>query len=744
MKKINFAHLLLLLLAISIITPPTAQAGSDVQQAQALARRLSPRLAGKVVFRQLLLNGNNDAFGIEGKDGKVVITGNNANSMAVGLNYYLKKYCLSTVSWYADVPVELPATLPDVAVAHTSTARVPQRFFLNYCTFGYSMPFWQWKDWERFIDWMALNGVNMPLAITGQESVWYNVWTRLGMTDEQVRSYFTGPVYLPWHRMSNIDGWCGPLPKQWLEGQTALQKLILARERALGMRPVLPAFAGHVPHELKTLYPNADIKHLGQWDGFADQYRTYFLNSEDPLYAKIQKMFLQEQSRLFGTDHIYGVDLFNEVAPPSLEPGYLNQVSRHIYESLKAVDKKAQWLQMGWFLYYQRKDFTPERTRAMLTGVPQGKMTMLDYFAERTEVWRMHDKFYGQPYIWCYLGNFGGNTVLHGNVKQAGERLEQALREGGHNLKGIGSTLEGLDVQQFPFEYIFDKAWTSLAGDAQVASDVADRHAGYRSPQARKAWDLLYNHVLTFPAGTRYGTAATTNPVLGKLGHRSALRYDPALLAQTWRLLAAQDSVVTDAMRIDMVWTGRQLLGDLFGYEKLLFDKALAARDTVAMHEYSNEMLSLLGDIDCLNAQEPHCTLDAWVRQARAMGTDKATSDYYEMNARRIITTWGGDLNGYACRGWSGLVRDYYLPCWQAYIDEAMQAVRAGRPFDEKGFNQRMERFQLAWCEPGTPHDEGMDYPHDVLALSRMLLKKYRTELAAFIQAHTATLSNKK
>ena len=112
--------------------------------------------------------------------------------------------------------------------------------------------------------------------------------------------------------------------------------------------------------------------------------------------------------------------------------------------------------------------------------------------------------------------------------------------------------------------------------------------------------------------------------------------------------------------------------------------------------------------------------------------------------ARRIITTWGGDLNGYACRGWCGLVRDYYLPCWQAYIDEAMQAARAGRPFDEKGFNQRMERFQLAWCEPGTPHDEGMDYPHDVLALSRMLLKKYRTELAAFIQAHTATASNKK
>ncbi len=86
------------------------------------------------------------------------------------------------------------------------------------------MPFWKWKDWERFIDWMALNGVNMPLAITGQEMVWYKVWKKIGLTDEEIRSYFTGPVYLPWHRMANIDGWNGPLPMQWLESQAELQK----------------------------------------------------------------------------------------------------------------------------------------------------------------------------------------------------------------------------------------------------------------------------------------------------------------------------------------------------------------------------------------------------------------------------------------------------------------------------------------------------------------------------------------
>ncbi|WP_295712616.1 alpha-N-acetylglucosaminidase TIM-barrel domain-containing protein [Mucilaginibacter sp.] len=49
-------------------------------------------------------------------------------------------------------------------------ASVPNRFFLNYCTFGYTMHWWKWEDWEHLIDWMALKGVTMPLSITDQEA----------------------------------------------------------------------------------------------------------------------------------------------------------------------------------------------------------------------------------------------------------------------------------------------------------------------------------------------------------------------------------------------------------------------------------------------------------------------------------------------------------------------------------------------------------------------------------------------
>ena len=650
--------------------------------------------------------------------------------MAVGLNRYLNRYCQVTVSWYAGVPMELPDVLPDVPAPERITARVPQRFFLNYCTLGYTMPFWQWRDWERFIDWMALNGVNLPLAITGQEAVWYNVWTKLGMTDKQVRSYFTGPAYLPWHRMANIDGWCGPLPKEWLENQTALQQRIVERERALNMRPVLPAFAGHVPGALRELFPDADIQALGGWAGFDEQYRTYFLNSEDPLYTRIQRLFLEEQTRLFGTDHIYGIDPFNEVDPPSFEPDYLNKVSRHIYESLTAVDPDAEWLQMAWFLYYQRKDYTPERTRAMLTGVPQGKITMLDYYCEYKEMWREHEGFYGQPFIWCYLGNFGGNTNVQGRVKEAGERIERALAECGDNLVGIGSTLEGLDVQQFPYEYILEKAWDFAKTDEQVVNELADRHAGHQDSHAREAWRLLYDNVLDITPSNFAAPLPCSYPAMDK--ESRTVKYNPRDLLAVWDALLAQDRVTTDAMTIDLVWVGRQLLGDLFLVEKQALDKAYRQRDKEGVFAHSGLMIELLSDLDDLNSHHPHATLAHWLRQARKMGKTTEVKDYYEMNAKRLITTWGGSLNDYACRNWNGLMWNYYAKRWEIYIRNITAAILGNADFDNDSFRAAADKLQEKWVTTKDDDIVQTEIDSDVLTHCRELREKYSQQLESF------------
>ncbi|MBR1804095.1 MAG: alpha-N-acetylglucosaminidase [Muribaculaceae bacterium] len=711
------------LLFLCSLMMATLAMATNVEQAQALATRLSPRLAAHVTFVQAPAD-SADYFILEQDGSHVKISGNNANAMATGLGHYLKDYCKTTVSWFADVPVELPDVLPSVNERITVKARVPQRFFLNYCTYGYTMVFWQWHDWERFIDWMALNGINLPLAITGQESIWYKVWKKLGMKDEEIRAYFTGPAYLPWHRMANIDAWCGPLPKHWLDTQEQLQKQIVARERALNMRPVLPAFAGHVPLRITKLYPKCDVKPLEVWDEFEKPYNTYFLDSEDPLYTRIQKLFIQEQTKAFGTDHIYGIDPFNEMSPPNWEPEYLGRVSKHIYQSLAAADPKAEWLQMAWFLYYQRKDWTPERTRAMMQGVPEGKMTMLDYFCERMEVWRMHNGFYGQPFVWCYLGNFGGSSAMQGNVLEAGAKLEKAYQEAGKDLIGVGSTLEGLDVQQFPYEYILDKAWNYGVSDSIYVAQLAERHVGKASLPARLAWWSLAQNVFVHYAYTR-GPQFNFSPRMQEKAKwtRDDYYYRPDLMVNAWLTLLQQPSVDRDAMTLDIIAAGREALGLAFNKAKLQFDQAYTDRDLKGLQQNGQLLLDIITDADILTAHHPFCTVQKWIGMARDYGNTPALKDYYEMNARRLITTWGGDLDDYANRSWAGLIGEYYHHRWQMYVDEVIAAVKQGKEFNQDEFDKKVFAYELDWAEQHT----SIALPHttDVLTFSRHLADKY-------------------
>ena len=81
--------------------------------------------------------------------------------------------------------------------------------------------------------------------------------------------------------MGNLDGWGGPLPDSWYPQQLNLQQNILKRMRSLGMIPVLPGFAGHIPKALVTrLHPTSKYYELS-WNRFP---KTFLLDPQDPLF----------------------------------------------------------------------------------------------------------------------------------------------------------------------------------------------------------------------------------------------------------------------------------------------------------------------------------------------------------------------------------------------------------------------------------------------------------------------------
>lgn len=117
----------------------------DVAVAEALLKRLLPSYIESFQFQKL--KGEKDCFTIESVKDKIVIGGNNANSMAMGLNHYLKYYCLTTVSWYADIAVEIPEELPMVAEKVSGSEWIP--FFPELPHVWLHDALRQWKEWEQ-------------------------------------------------------------------------------------------------------------------------------------------------------------------------------------------------------------------------------------------------------------------------------------------------------------------------------------------------------------------------------------------------------------------------------------------------------------------------------------------------------------------------------------------------------------------------------------------------------------------
>ena len=163
------------------------------ESARALLHRLLPGHEDRFVFEQIPPEEGQDLFEIESRGATIVIRGNSGVSMAMGLNWYLKHHCHCHVSLCGS-QLDLPDPLPEVTPKVRRVCWARYRYFLNYCCFGYSLAWWDWDQWERLIDWMALNGINAPLSVTGQEAVWQAVCRKLDLTDEEITAFLAAPM----------------------------------------------------------------------------------------------------------------------------------------------------------------------------------------------------------------------------------------------------------------------------------------------------------------------------------------------------------------------------------------------------------------------------------------------------------------------------------------------------------------------------------------------------------------------
>lgn len=159
---------------------------------------------------------------------------------------------------------------------------------MSYEALGYSCAFWQWEDWEREIDFMAMNGVNLPLSVVGSEAVWYYTMRSLTYSETGALEYLSGPAFWPWQLTGCLAGYFSLTDVKYIESRLELGKKIIERELELGMTPVQQAFAGYVPQSITKLFGSAKLRMVPSWRNFPFSFR---LEPTDPVFKKLAFAF---------------------------------------------------------------------------------------------------------------------------------------------------------------------------------------------------------------------------------------------------------------------------------------------------------------------------------------------------------------------------------------------------------------------------------------------------------------------
>ncbi len=648
------------------------------------------------------------------RDGDVIVVkaGNEVNYNA-GVGYFQKHFQKIHRSWNGD---RLKPLVPASEFSETWT--VPDiwrvRYAYNYCTLSYTSAFWGKPEWQAEIEKMSLNGVTHALVQAGLEKVWQLTLKDLGYPKEKIAAFIPDPAAAAWWNMGNLEGFGGPLTQRQIDEEASLGRFIVDEMKSHGMRAVLQGFVGIVPHDFEYSISDKAKRDLGpmrvfqqgKWeDGFI---RPAVLDPTCEAFPNVAKIWYKNLEKVYGIKaEAFSGDLFHEGG--NTKGIDVTNAAKIVQQTMLAASPKSRWFVQHW---------GKNPSKALLDGLDKRRCLVLSLTKDMANGSNGAGRrsFYGSPWAWCELLNFGGNHGLYGSLKTLANLGNLKYSSEFNKLIGIGLLSEGTGTNPIFYDLFFDRFWmpkTENMDDAALnkwIEDYALRRYGKKSNEAVEALKILERSVYSprkeqegctesiFCA--RPGRAVTKASKWGG----TDLYYNPAdvYLALQKFIQAAEKNpslLKTETFRYDLVDTTRQFLSDL-GRPLLAdtmdgFDKRNPEKFTQSYKLF----LDAIATTDDVLATHRLWLFGEMIEQAKRKGSSAQEKRAYEIAAKRLVTTWigrTGELNDYSHRQLSGLMRDYYYRRWQIFFDGYALSLRSGKSLDAV-IPSSIEKFEGTW-----------------------------------------------
>lgn len=651
-----------------------------------------------------------ESFSVSCRNGQIFVKANSIVNCAHAVYRYLKKYCGVQLSWCGNRRICLDR-LVEFEGEFSYTYPQKYRVYMNYCTLDYSMCWWDFSRWEKEIDFMAMNGINMPLAAVGCEAVWYETLLQFGFTKEEALSTVSGPAFWAWQMMTNIEGYMPPKDEKYIYERLELGRKILKRYLEFGMMPIQQGFSGHVPVLLKHKYPKAKILLKAPWCGFP---KTAQLDPLDPLFKKMGKAYLENLKRLMGFYHYVACDPFHEGTPPKPWPHYLKAVGRAIDGLYREFDERSVWVMQAWTL-----------RKHIVKAVPKNRILLLDLNSRSTP---SHKNMWGYQVVSGMLHNFGGKNAMQGKLEEHCKNPFDQLKKSGANVVGSGLFMEGIEQNPVVYDLQFELLTTASRIDLnEWLKNYIKRRYGKYSDTLYSAWKLLLKTCYRSSGyeenavGSTVASRPQLLPVMTGACCYSKVFYDTKLFEKAAGIFAcvADDFSHSDGYQYDLCDIVRQALSNRFYTNQIDYKSAYESKDLVKVKSLAHAQLEILKDMDKLLSHRSEMCLNRWLSDAHSLASDEEEKKYFDFNARTLITVWGDyysncpHLYDYAWREWNGMIGDYYYTRWKMFYDECEAHLENGTRFDilngdtysqrlrsrNYDFGKRLGEFELAWCK---------------------------------------------